>query len=143
MSEPADSPCIAHCSTALGDNVCRGCFRTFMEVAQWSSLAPEYKQQVWGRLQQRRHLGVWAGLLGGALDLITIDDQEWATIWLEGVARLLYRFEADGSLRLSLPDSGLVTVLGMNDETRLLSQVKRWLADSQSVIGKCLPPRVE
>ncbi|MBI3145080.1 MAG: DUF1289 domain-containing protein [Pseudogulbenkiania sp.] len=143
MSEPADSPCIAHCSTALGDNVCRGCFRTFMEVAQWGSLAPADKRQIWERLPPRRRLGEWAGLLGGALDLVTLDDQEWATIWFDGFARLLFRFEADGSLRLSLPDNGLVTVLGLDDETRLLSQAKRWLTDSQPVIGKYLPPHVE
>ncbi|UXY16887.1 DUF1289 domain-containing protein [Chitiniphilus purpureus] len=53
MSKPdrPDSPCIALCSTALGDEVCRGCGRTFSEVANWVFLSDAEKEQVWRRLE--------------------------------------------------------------------------------------------
>lgn len=103
-----------------------------MEVARWSSFAAEEKRRIWGRLSSRRRLGNWAGLLGGTLDLVEQEGQEWAMIWYEGLARLLFRFDVDGSLHLSLPDSGLAASLGANDEGLLLSRVKRWLADCQA-----------
>ncbi|OGS90059.1 MAG: hypothetical protein A2061_09735 [Gallionellales bacterium GWA2_59_43] len=31
----ADTPCTGHCSTALGDDVCRSCLRTFDEITRW------------------------------------------------------------------------------------------------------------
>lgn len=31
----SDSPCIGHCTTVLGDEVCRSCLRTFDEVNRW------------------------------------------------------------------------------------------------------------
>ncbi|GAB4117871.1 MAG: hypothetical protein Fur0026_06570 [Sideroxydans sp.] len=31
----ADSPCIGHCTTVLGDEVCRSCQRTFDEITRW------------------------------------------------------------------------------------------------------------
>jgi predicted Fe-S protein YdhL (DUF1289 family) len=31
----AASPCIGHCSTVLGDEVCRSCLRTFDEITRW------------------------------------------------------------------------------------------------------------
>ena len=31
----ADSPCVGHCTTVLGDEVCRSCLRTFDEVTRW------------------------------------------------------------------------------------------------------------
>ncbi len=30
-----DSPCIGHCTTVLGDDVCRNCLRTFEEITDW------------------------------------------------------------------------------------------------------------
>lgn len=102
-----------------------------MEVAQWSALRPEDKQHIWERLEQRRRLGGLAGRLGGALDLVAQDGQEWALIWHEGFTKLLFRFEEDGTLRLSLPDSGQTASLGGGDEVRLLDRAKRWLADCQ------------
>ena len=32
------SPCIGLCTTALGDETCRGCGRSFEEVNNWHSL---------------------------------------------------------------------------------------------------------
>uniref|UniRef100_UPI0039F1356C DUF1289 domain-containing protein n=1 Tax=Bordetella sputigena TaxID=1416810 RepID=UPI0039F1356C len=45
-----DSPCVAVCST-LFDDVCRGCGRTAMEVANWVFMTDEEKQVVWHRIK--------------------------------------------------------------------------------------------
>jgi uncharacterized protein len=45
-----DSPCVAICST-LFDDVCRGCGRTAMEVANWVFMTDEEKQVVWHRIK--------------------------------------------------------------------------------------------
>ena len=36
-----DTPCIAICSTSQGDEVCKGCGRTFDEVQHWPAMSPE------------------------------------------------------------------------------------------------------
>ncbi len=48
-----DTPCIAICSTAQGDAVCKGCGRTFDEVQHWPALTPAAKRQVWRRITER------------------------------------------------------------------------------------------
>ena len=48
--DPTDSPCVAVCST-LYDDICRGCGRTAMEVANWVFLSPEERQAVWQRIR--------------------------------------------------------------------------------------------
>lgn len=45
----SDSPCVAVCST-LYDEICRGCGRTAMEVANWVFLDEEEKRRVWERI---------------------------------------------------------------------------------------------
>lgn len=45
-----DSPCIAICSTAQGDALCKGCGRTFEEVRDWPQLSPFAKRDVWRRI---------------------------------------------------------------------------------------------
>jgi len=45
-----DSPCIAICSTAQGDPICKGCGRTFDEVQHWLGLDPFQKRAVWHRI---------------------------------------------------------------------------------------------
>ncbi|MEW9900915.1 DUF1289 domain-containing protein [Chitinivorax sp. PXF-14] len=60
MSDAAsrpDSPCVALCSTALGDEVCVGCRRTFIEVANWVAMSEAEKDAVWQRLEAH-----WAAL---------------------------------------------------------------------------------
>ena len=47
-----DTPCIAICSTAQGDALCKGCGRTEDEVQHWPLLSPAEKRQVWIRIQQ-------------------------------------------------------------------------------------------
>jgi hypothetical protein len=45
-----DAPCIAICSTAQGDAVCKGCGRTEHEVQHWTELGPADKRLVWRRI---------------------------------------------------------------------------------------------
>jgi predicted Fe-S protein YdhL (DUF1289 family) len=45
-----DAPCIAICSTAQGDPVCKGCGRTEGEVQHWPVLTPAEKRAVWRRI---------------------------------------------------------------------------------------------
>jgi predicted Fe-S protein YdhL (DUF1289 family) len=45
-----DSPCIAICSTAQGDPICKGCGRSFEEVRDWPQLHPFTKRSVWRRI---------------------------------------------------------------------------------------------
>ena len=45
-----DAPCIAICSTAQGDAVCKGCGRTEGEVQHWTSMSPSEKRAVWHRI---------------------------------------------------------------------------------------------
>jgi uncharacterized protein len=47
-----DSPCVGICSaTALGDDICIGCGRTFDEVRLWNTLSDKEKQAINIRLQ--------------------------------------------------------------------------------------------
>ena len=45
-----DTPCIAICSTSQGDEVCRGCGRTFDEVQHWTEMTPGEKRASWRRI---------------------------------------------------------------------------------------------
>ena len=45
-----DAPCIAICSTAQGDAVCKGCGRTEGEVQHWPVMSPFAKRAVWRRI---------------------------------------------------------------------------------------------
>ena len=45
-----DAPCIAICSTSQGDDVCKGCGRTFAEVKNWPAFTPGEKREVWRRI---------------------------------------------------------------------------------------------
>jgi predicted Fe-S protein YdhL (DUF1289 family) len=42
----ADSPCIGRCSTVLGDEVCRGCLRSFEEITRWLVMSDEERRAV-------------------------------------------------------------------------------------------------
>jgi predicted Fe-S protein YdhL (DUF1289 family) len=49
--ELTDSPCIGICSaTALGDEICIGCGRTFDEVRLWNTFSDEEKIAINSRL---------------------------------------------------------------------------------------------
>lgn len=45
-----DTPCIAICSTSQGDDLCKGCGRTFDEVQFWPGMGPAEKRVVWRRI---------------------------------------------------------------------------------------------
>ena len=45
-----DTPCIAICSTSQGDEVCKGCGRTFEEVQLWPESTPAEKRRTWRRI---------------------------------------------------------------------------------------------
>ena len=45
-----DTPCIAICSTSQGDELCKGCGRTFQEVQLWTEMQPMEKRAIWRRI---------------------------------------------------------------------------------------------
>ncbi len=45
-----DTPCIAICSTSQGDDVCKGCGRSFEEVQRWTEMRPAEKRATWRRI---------------------------------------------------------------------------------------------
>ena len=47
-----DTPCIAICSTSQGDDICKGCGRTFAEVQHWTEMRPADKRATWQRITQ-------------------------------------------------------------------------------------------
>jgi hypothetical protein len=49
-AQTPDAPCIAICSTAQGDAVCKGCGRREDEVQHWPQLTPGEKRAVWRRI---------------------------------------------------------------------------------------------
>jgi len=52
------SPCIGHCSTVLGDEVCRSCLRTFDEITRWVEMSDDQRRAVNQRiaiLQTNKH----------------------------------------------------------------------------------------
>jgi predicted Fe-S protein YdhL (DUF1289 family) len=50
-----DSPCIAICSTSVGDEHCSGCGRSFDEVTRWTGMGLVEKRAVWHRITQQGH----------------------------------------------------------------------------------------
>jgi uncharacterized protein len=42
----AESPCVGHCTTVLGDEVCRSCLRTFDEVTRWLEMSEDERRAV-------------------------------------------------------------------------------------------------
>lgn len=45
-----DTPCIAICSTSQGDDLCKGCGRTFDEVQRWPEMSAADKRSTWRRI---------------------------------------------------------------------------------------------
>ena len=46
-----DSPCAGYCSTSHGDEICKGCGRTFDEVINWIVYDDAEKDAIWARLE--------------------------------------------------------------------------------------------
>lgn len=83
-----DSPCVAVCSTAVGDDVCRGCGRTFDEIAQWCFMDEAERETVWQRLPARQRLLRLAQACGQALQLRQEEGEEWGVLARGGRFRL-------------------------------------------------------
>lgn len=48
------SPCVGNCTaTSLGDEICKGCGRTFDEVINWNTYSDERKQEIIKRLEDQ------------------------------------------------------------------------------------------
>ena len=45
-----DAPGIAICSTSQGDDICKGCGRTFAEIQRWPEMTPAEKRNTWRRI---------------------------------------------------------------------------------------------
>ncbi len=52
-AQTPDAPCIAICSTAQGDALCKGCGRTEQEVQHWPGLSAAQKRLVWHRITRQ------------------------------------------------------------------------------------------
>lgn len=50
MTRP-DSPCIGVCTT-LYTEICDGCGRQYLEVAQWNGMTPEQREAIWQRIER-------------------------------------------------------------------------------------------
>ena len=48
-----DTPCIAICSTSQGDDICKGCGRSFEEVQHWTDMRAVDKRATWRRITQQ------------------------------------------------------------------------------------------
>ena len=42
----SECPCVGHCTTALGDDVCRSCLRTLEEVTRWPAMTEDERRAV-------------------------------------------------------------------------------------------------
>jgi predicted Fe-S protein YdhL (DUF1289 family) len=78
LNQQPDTPCVGICSTAIGDDVCRGCARTFGEISFWGELSQAEKDRCWACLSVRK---VWLAVvrpLHGHLEILSQDGGEFA-----------------------------------------------------------------
>lgn len=61
-----DTPCIGICSTIYGDEVCRGCKRSYQEVIDWNTYSNEQRKSIFSRL--------WSNIEKACEDKIKITD---------------------------------------------------------------------
>jgi predicted Fe-S protein YdhL (DUF1289 family) len=50
----SDSPCVGHCTTVLGDDVCRSCLRTIDEITRWVGMSEDERCTVNWRIALER-----------------------------------------------------------------------------------------
>jgi predicted Fe-S protein YdhL (DUF1289 family) len=48
------TPCVGRCSTSLGDDICKGCYRTYKEVIDWNGCTDEQKSQILLNVKKRK-----------------------------------------------------------------------------------------
>ncbi len=133
LSQQPDTPCIGVCSTAIGDDVCRGCARTFGAISFWGELSQAEKDHCWACLSIRK---VWLAVvrpLHGHLEIFPHDGSESARFTLrDGGELLLGQPYLDGDRRL-LPlthgDRELMLEVSLDSWPQ---QLQAWLAQSCS-----------
>jgi hypothetical protein len=52
------STCTGHCTTVLGDDVCRSCLRTFEEITRWVEMSEEERIQVNTRIANLKNITI-------------------------------------------------------------------------------------
>ena len=55
LPEYVPSPCVKVCALDPQSGLCRGCFRTLREIADWLEMTPEQKRATLERAAQRGH----------------------------------------------------------------------------------------
>ncbi|MFP6780679.1 MAG: DUF1289 domain-containing protein, partial [Gammaproteobacteria bacterium] len=53
MNGSIESPCVDICQLRKGDDICRGCFRTLIEIGAWSSMSAERRREIMDVLPSR------------------------------------------------------------------------------------------
>ena len=100
LNQQPDTPCVGICSTAIGDDVCRGCARTFDEISFWGELSQAEKDHCWACLSVRK---VWLAVvrpLHGHLEVVSQAGSESARFTLrDGGVLLLGQPYVDGGRR--------------------------------------------
>ena len=48
------TPCIGRCSTTFGDEICKGCGRTYVQVIQWNGLSNTFKIEIKENINELR-----------------------------------------------------------------------------------------
>lgn len=129
LSPQPDTPCIGICSTAIGDDVCRGCARTFGEISFWGELSQAEKDQCWACLSVRK---VWLAVvrpLHGHLEVVSQAGRESARFTLrDGGVLLLGQPYVDGERRwLPLTYAGRELALEVSLDS-WPQQLTAWLA---------------
>jgi predicted Fe-S protein YdhL (DUF1289 family) len=61
---PIKTPCVKICVIDDKSGLCRGCLRTLGEIARWSTMTPDQRDQVMDQLDGRRSL-IAPGEAGG------------------------------------------------------------------------------
>jgi uncharacterized protein len=59
MNDTVESPCIAVCQLDDEEQFCIGCYRTPLEIEQWTNLSEQEKARLLKQLEQRRKDSVY------------------------------------------------------------------------------------
>ncbi|OQS44047.1 hypothetical protein B0T45_00115 [Chromobacterium haemolyticum] len=102
-TERPDSPCIAVCSTAVGDDICRGCARSFDEISNWCFMDAEERERVWLQLPLRQRGLKIAAVFTCLPELYQVEDGEWMSVpclslWFRMDGDCLFWREREGAV---------------------------------------------
>lgn len=130
LTSAPDTPCVGICSTAIGDDVCLGCARTFAEISFWAEMSEAEKAASWSRLPVRK---VWLAVvrpLQGHLEVLSDNAQECAVFTLRDgrVLQLGQPYQLDGRRWLPLDCGGIHALLEIS-QTSWPQQLHAFLAD--------------